>query len=61
MSLIKKSILKKMFLKQGARIGNKTLIKFSSSIQKTAENLIGKAARQAKLSGRKTIRPEDMS
>ncbi len=58
--LIKKSVLKNMFLKKNIKIGNKGISKFSEFIQKFAEDLVDKALRQAKLSGRKIIRAEDI-
>lgn len=58
--LIKTSALKKIFKKQKMKIGNKAIVKFSEFIQGYAENLLNKAIRQAKISGRKIIKNEDI-
>lgn len=57
--IIKETALKELFKKKGFRINKKVLKKFSEIIQESAEFSVQKITRNARISGRKTIRLED--
>lgn len=59
-NIIKKSGLKSLFERKGFRINDKNLEKVSSIIENQIELLAEKFARNARISGRKTIKSEDI-
>ena len=58
--MIKKNNLREVFEKKGFRIGRDALNAISIAIEKNAEEIAGKAIRRARISGRKTVRKEDI-
>ncbi len=59
-NILNKSKVKEIFAERGFKIGNNTILKFSEFIQEFAENLAERVIRQAKISGRKIIKNEDI-
>ena len=57
--ILKKSKIKEIFKKRGFRISNKTIKKFSELVSDKIKFFIEKTTRNARISGRKTIRKED--
>jgi histone H3/H4 len=57
--MIKKNKLKEEIKKQKYRIGNNTLDKLQKIIESDINNILKKATRSARISGRKTILTED--
>lgn len=60
MAFINKKALKREFAKRGARVGKNVLDFFIKIKEKDIKEDIEKIVRNAKLSGRKTIKKEDI-
>ena len=58
--MIKKNKLKKIFEIKGFRISTENLKKISLIIENQTDDIVEKIIRNAKISGRKTIKPEDI-
>ena len=58
--MIKRSRVKQKIKSKGYRIGNKTLFILNNKIEEQINKILDKTIRSAKLSGRKTIRKEDI-
>ncbi len=58
--LIKKSLLKKMLAEKGMKINSGALGKFSDYVEGFVEDVLSRAVRQARISGRKVVRGEDV-
>ncbi len=60
MKLIKRNKIKEMLKKEGFRIGNKTLKELDKNSEELIREVLKKIVRNAIISGRKTIRIEDI-
>ena len=59
--LIKEKQLKTFIKKEGFRAGKKAILKLSAKLEENLKLLTEKAERNARISGRKTLKPEDVS
>ena len=60
MKLIKESQIRDIVRKKGLRIGKRAIDRISNELEKKIDAIIEKSERNAKISGRKTIREEDI-
>jgi len=60
-NILKKVEIRRILRKKGFRINNENIEKLSDVVQEITLGLIEKAIRKARVSGRKTIKQEDIN